>query len=238
MWLARLAGAVASASAWVSNMASQAIQAGSRFLTSVGTFLSELPGRIGSWLSATISSVASWASQMGSKALQAGNQFVQNIVSTLSSLPGRMLSIGANIVNGIVSGIQSKIGSIASSLLSGVNDAISAVKSKLGIHSPSRLMRDEVGVMIGRGMALGIDDSAAVVDRSMDSLVSSMSLDGTDWSKTGRLNVTTATLSDSDRLLETVIGRMDTLIEAVETATADDRPFTQRDFARLVRSVA
>ena len=91
---------------------------------------------------------------MGSKALQAGNQFVQNIVSTLSSLPGRMLSIGANIVNGIVSGIQSKIGSIASSLLSGVNDAISAVKSKLGIHSPSRLMRDEVGVMIGRGMAL------------------------------------------------------------------------------------
>lgn len=179
---------------------------------------------------------------MGSKALQAGNQFVQNIVSTLSSLPGRMLSIGANIVNGIVngivSGIQSKIGSIASSLLSGVNDAISAVKSKLGIHSPSRLMRDEVGVMIGRGMALGIDDSAAVVDRSMDSLVSSMSLDGTDWSKTGRLNVTTATLSDSDRLLETVIGRMDTLIEAVETATADDRPFTQRDFARLVRSVA
>lgn len=233
-----LAGAVASASAWVSNMASQAIQAGSRFLTSVGTFLSELPGRIGSWLSATISSVASWASQMGSKALQAGNQFVQNIVSTLSSLPGRMLSIGANIVNGIVSGIQSKIGSIASSLLSGVNDAISAVKSKLGIHSPSRLMRDEVGVMIGRGMALGIDDSAAVVDRSMDSLVSSMSLDGTDWSKTGRLNVTTATPSDSDRLLETVIGRMDTLIEAVETATADDRPFTQRDFARLVRSVA
>lgn len=56
-------------------------------------------------------------------------------------------------------------------------------------------MRDEVGVMIGRGMALGIDDSAAVVDRSMDSLVSSMRLDGTDWSKTGRLNVTTATSS-------------------------------------------
>lgn len=233
-----LAGAVASASAWVSNMASQAIQAGSRFLTSVGTFLAQLPGRIGSWLSATISSVANWASQMGTKASQAGKQFVQNIVSTLSSLPGRMLSIGANIVSGIVSGIQSKIGSIASSLLSGVNDAISAVKSKLGIHSPSRLMRDEVGVMIGRGMALGIDDSAAVVNRSMDSLVSTMSLDGTDWAKTGRLNVTTATPSDSDRLLETVIGRMDTLIEAVEAATADDRPFTQRDFARLVRSVA
>lgn len=233
-----LASTAASIGAWVSSTAMQALQMGTQFLQNVGTFLTQLPGRIGSWLSATISSVANWASQMGTKASQAGKQFVQNIVSTLSSLPGRMLSIGANIVSGIVSGIQSKIGSIASSLLSGVNDAISAVKSKLGIHSPSRVFRNEVGVMIGRGMALGIDDSAAVVNRSMDSLVSSMSLDGTDWSKTGRLNVTTATPSDSDRLWETVIGRIDTLIEAVETATADDRPFTQRDFARLVRSVA
>lgn len=207
-------------------------------IQSVGQWFSQLPGNIASWLAGAASAVASWAMSLGQSALQAGQQFVQNIVGTLSSLPGRMLSIGANIVSGIVSGIQSKIGSIASSLLSGVNDAISAVKSKLGIHSPSRLMRDEVGVMIGRGMALGIDDSAAVVDRSMDSLVSSMSLDGMDWSKTGRLNVTTATPSDSDRLLETVIGRMDTLIEAVEAAMSDDRPFTQRDFARLVRSVA
>ncbi len=233
-----LAGAVASASAWVDNMASQAMQAGSRFLTNVGTFLTQLPARVGTWLSATISGVANWASQMGAKAFQAGQQFVQNIVSTLSGLPGRMLSIGADIVNGIVDGIQSKIGSIASSLLSGVNDAISAVKSKLGIHSPSRLMRDQVGVMVGRGMALGIDDSAAVVNKSMDSLVSSMGLDDTDWSKTGRLNVTAGTPSESDRIWESIINRLDTLIEAVETATADDRPFTQRDFARLVRSLS
>ena len=47
--------------------------------------------------------------------------------------------------------------------------------------------------MVGRGMALGIDDSAHVVSRSMDSLVSTMSLSDADWSKTGRLNVTAGT---------------------------------------------
>ena len=130
------------------------------------------------------------------------------------------------------------VGSLYSSITNALSGLVDKAKSALGIHSPSRVFRDEVGAMVGRGMALGIDDSAHVVSCSMDSLVSSMSLDGTDWSKTGRLNVTTATPSDSDRLWETVIGRMDTLIEAVEAATADDRPFTQRDFARLVRSVA
>lgn len=233
-----LAGAVASASAWVSSMASQAIQAGSRFLQNVGTFLAQLPARVGAWLLSTIARAASFASQMGSKALQAGQQFVQNIVSTLSSLPGRMLSIGANIVSGIVSGIQSKLGSIASSLLSGVNDAISAVKSKLGIHSPSRLMRDEVGVMIGRGMALGIDDSAVVVNRSMGSLVSSMSLSDADWSKTGRLNVTAGTGANAgDGDLRELIAAVESLHDDLGSIIARYTPtLRDRDFARKVRS--
>lgn len=170
-------------------------------------------------------------------------QLVGKIPSIISSIKNAFTSVnwgsvGLNIIRGIASGIASAAGDLVNAAVKAAKNALDFVKKALGIHSPSRVFRNEVGVMIGRGMALGIDDSAAVVDRSMDSLVSSMSLDGTDWSKTGRLNVTTATPSDSDRLLETVIGRMDTLIEAVETATADDRPFTQRDFARLVRSVA
>ena len=158
--------------------------------------------------------------------------------SEVSGAGSWLVDAGRNIIQGLINGITGMVGSLYSSSTNALSGLVDKAKNALGIHSPSRVFRDEVGVMVGRGMALGIDDSAHVVSRSMDSLVSSMSLSDADWSKTGRLNVTTATPSDSDRLLETVIGRMDTLIEAVETATADDRPFTQRDFARLVRSVA
>ena len=44
--------------------------------------------------------------------------------------------------------------------------------------------------MVGRGMALGLDDSASVVSKSMDSLVASMSLDELNTLKTGRANIT------------------------------------------------
>lgn len=158
--------------------------------------------------------------------------------SAVSGAGSWLVSAGRNIIQGLINGITGMVGSLYSSITNALSGLVDKAKNALGIHSPSRVFRDEVGAMVGRGMALGIDDSAHVVSRSMDSLVSSMSLDGTDWSKTGRLNVTTDTPSDSDRLLENIVGRMDALIETVEEALSDDRPFTQRDFARLVRSVA
>ncbi|MBW3095340.1 tape measure domain-containing protein [Bifidobacterium sp. DSM 109960] len=232
-----VAGALAAVAGWAIQMAARGLQAGSQFVQNTGTFLSQLPARVGTWLLSTIARAASFASQMGSKAVQASTQFASNLVNGLTSLPGRMLSIGANIVDGIVNGIQSKIGSVASSLLSGVNNAIDAVKSKLGINSPSRLMRDEVGVMIGRGLALGIDDSAAVVDRSMDSLVSSMSLDGTDWSKTGRLNVTGVAGGTTEGDIRELIAAVESLHDDLGPIIARYAPtISDRDFARKVRN--
>ena len=158
--------------------------------------------------------------------------------SAVSGAGSWLVDAGRNIIQGLINGITGMVGSLYSSITNALSGLVDKAKNALGIHSPSRVFRDEVGVMVGRGMALGIDDSAHVVSRSMDSLVSTMSLSDADWSKTGRLNVTTDTPSDSDRLLESIVGRMDALIETVEEALSDDRPFTQRDFARLVRSVA
>ena len=36
-----------------------------------------------------------------------------------------------------------------------IDDAIKAIKRSLGIASPSKLMRDEIGAMMARALALG-----------------------------------------------------------------------------------
>lgn len=107
----------------------------------------------------------------GAGALNAGRQFLSNIVNTLASIPGRVVSIGHNIVEGIVSGIMGSIGRIGNAILGGVNDAIANVKRMLGIHSPSRLFRDQIGMMMGLGLANGIDASARYVNASMGSMI-------------------------------------------------------------------
>jgi tape measure domain-containing protein len=193
----------------------------------VGSIVSSVWGGIVGTVSNMVGRVGSVVSGIGG-----------TVRSAVSGAGSWLVDAGRNIIQGLINGITGMVGSLYSSITNALSGLVDKAKNALGIHSPSRVFRDEVGVMVGRGMALGIDDSAHVVSRSMDSLVSTMSLSDADWSKTGRLNVTTDTPSDSDRLLESIVGRMDALIETVEEALSDDRPFTQRDFARLVRSVA
>lgn len=166
-----LVNVLTGAANWAGQMASNAAQAGSSFIRNAIQFMSQLPGRIAAYLRGVISNVGNFAGQMGQGALNAGRQFLSNIVNTLASIPGRVVSIGHNIVKGIVSGIMGSIGRIGNAILGGVNDAIANVKRMLGIHSPSRLFRDQIGMMMGLGLANGIDASARYVNASMGSMI-------------------------------------------------------------------
>lgn len=166
-----LSGAISAAASFVGQMASNAVNAGSRFLSSIGSYISQVPGRISAGLSGAISAVGSFAGSMASGALRAGQQFLSNLVNTLASIPGRVVSIGRNIVEGIVSGIMGSMGRVGSAILGGMNAAIANVKRMLGIHSPSRLFRDQIGMMMGLGLANGIDASARYVNASMGSMI-------------------------------------------------------------------
>ena len=170
-------------------------------------------------------------------------QLVGKIPSIISSIKNAFTSVnwgsvGLNIIRGIASGIASAAGDLVNAAVKAAKNALDFVKKALGIHSPSRVFRDEVGVMVGRGMALGIDDSAHVVSRSMDSLVSSMSLDSADWSKTGRLNVTNGTGTDTgDGDLRELITAVESLHSDLGSIIAKYTPtIGDRDFARKVRS--
>ena len=109
------------------------------------------------------------------------NALIQNIPALLSAATRIMQSfkssfnidwssLGTNIIDGIAAGISSAAGSIASAARSAAQNALNSAKSLLGIHSPSSVFRDQVGKMIGEGMALGIEDSEGAVDKALAEL--------------------------------------------------------------------
>lgn len=66
--------------------------------------------------------------------------------------------IGRNIIDGIGNGIKSAAGKLKDMLTGTViGGAVGDLKKKLGIHSPSTVMRDEVGKMIPAGLAIGVE---------------------------------------------------------------------------------
>lgn len=68
------------------------------------------------------------------------------------------LSLGGNIINGVIQGVKNAAGSLIQVFKDLAASALDAVKDFFGIHSPSRVMRDQVGKMIPAGMAIGVEE--------------------------------------------------------------------------------
>ncbi len=69
--------------------------------------------------------------------------------------------IGRNIIDGISAGIEGAADKLLGALQGVSTGALDAVKEELGIHSPSTVMRDQVGKMIPAGIAEGVEEGMA-----------------------------------------------------------------------------
>ena len=84
--------------------------------------------------------------------------------------PSNLLDVGSQIVRGIWEGISNGFDWFKKKIKSWVGNVMSFIKNLFGIHSPSRVMRDEVGLQIGRGVANGITKSISDVQNAMSYL--------------------------------------------------------------------
>lgn len=81
-----------------------------------------------------------------------------------------LFSEGANLIKGFISGINSMANAVMSAAGRIANAAKSKIQSALKIHSPSRVMRDEVGIYIPAGLALGMLDNISAVTNAATQL--------------------------------------------------------------------
>lgn len=143
----------------------------------------QLPGVIGQVISTLVSAIASNLPQILSQGLalmgKLAGGIIQGIPQAIATVPKiftsivraftgqNWISIGKNIVTGIASGISNFAGNIATAAKSAAKNAFDSAKSFLGIKSPSRLFRDEIGKFIPQGIAVGIDEDADEVQKSL-----------------------------------------------------------------------
>lgn len=79
-------------------------------------------------------------------------------------------SVGTGIVDGMSAGVSARAQALAGSVVSAASMALNAAKAAMGIHSPSTVFRDIIGVNIGKGMAVGVDESKGQVVKSIHSI--------------------------------------------------------------------
>ncbi|MFP3716159.1 hypothetical protein [Bacillus safensis] len=95
-------------------------------------------------------------------------------VKQLGSLKKSGQAIGYNTMSGIISGMKGMKGELAKEANAIAASIEKTIKKKLKIHSPSRLMRDQVGVMVPAGIAVGIQQGVGTVSKAMNAVTDAM----------------------------------------------------------------
>lgn len=235
-WFAQLPGniaaflsmVIANVAAWVGNMASNAVNAGSQFVSNVVNFITSLPGNIASFLGQVISRVGSWVGEMASGAARAASQFASSLINGLASIPGQVVSIGSNIVQGMINGVTGAAGSLIGAVKGAVGNAIDGAKKLLGIHSPSRVFR-EIGRYTMQGAALGVDDDADMLRESTDDAMRGMISTAQD--------IDVPDFGNGSGGVGALIAVVEKLHDDLGRIIADNTPTaTPREFSRMVRA--
>lgn len=68
-----------------------------------------------------------------------------------------LLNVGGNLITGLWNGISDKVGWITSKIKGFGETVLGSIKDFFGIHSPSRVMKDQVGKNIALGVIKGVD---------------------------------------------------------------------------------
>lgn len=83
----------------------------------------------------------------------------ENIKTKIQQSQNEFSNIGDMMCAGIEQGVKHGQSRIVNAMVSAVKAAIRAAKAAAAIHSPSHVMRDEVGKQLTAGMAVGITDA-------------------------------------------------------------------------------
>ena len=98
-------------------------------------------------------------------------EIIAAIVKGLISGVGEIAKVGLALVEGLWEGIKGASTWLFDKLKGWVGDCMSWIKGLFGIHSPSAVMRDQIGKMLGEGLAEGLEDEKKNVQNAFDDML-------------------------------------------------------------------
>lgn len=131
--------------------------AGTNILNGIKGSIQNLPSTLANIGKSAIHNLGSTISGMVSYVKTAALKIACGIETAILTLPGKMASIGSNIVQGLWNGISDMTGWIIDKIGGFASSVVSFIKDFFGIHSPSRVMRDQVGKYLAMGVGTGYE---------------------------------------------------------------------------------
>lgn len=134
----------------------------------VGGILIQLPGEIWNSIIGAVDKIGDWGKKMQEKAKNAITTVCTSIVNGFKDMPTKLLNVGTNLVQGLWNGISNAKDWVLDKI-KGFGDAVlDGLKSFFGIASPSKVMRDQVGVFLAQGIGVGFTNEMEKVSKDIN----------------------------------------------------------------------
>lgn len=169
----------------VANLVAAIIANAPKLLTAAAKLIATIVKGIGNTMKSIVSAGARvvnnlWSgisnklSFITSRSKTIGSRILSGIRSGIKGVT----SIGSNLVEGLWNGVYSRIQWIAQKMASFGKQVIKSLKNFFGIHSPSTVMRDEIGRFLAEGVAVGFmeNDPMTEIEASLNNGVRSMNV--------------------------------------------------------------
>ena len=104
------------------------------------------------------------------KVVEVVPNIISGIVNALKEGVSKVWDVGKNMMEGLWNGIKEKWEGLKNAVKSFGEGIVNKFKDVFGIHSPSRVMRLQIGHNLGEGVIEGIDDTIGDIEDTMKGL--------------------------------------------------------------------
>lgn len=163
--------AVQKVAQWGENLRTKAREVMTSMANAIVQIAKEIPSKLYNAISSAIQKVAQWGQEIKAKAVEGMRAVVEGIKGVFANIGETFRSFGKNMVEGIWNGINGATQWIKDKISGWVGDVTAFLKKLFGIESPSKLMRDEVGVYIARGIGVGFEEEMKKVNRQIEASI-------------------------------------------------------------------
>ncbi len=105
------------------------------------------------------------------KLLEVAPQIISNIVNGLKEGLSQIKNVGKYLVEGLWDGIKGMASWVGDKVKSFASNIVGNIKDAFGIHSPSVILRDQVGKYMAQGIGVGFSDEMLNVSKNMQNAI-------------------------------------------------------------------
>lgn len=170
-------GVMSPAEQMTKDMGREATAAGTAMVQNLGNLLSTIPDMMGKLVKSALGALEQFSRQMGIVATNAARAFSDAMIQGIRAMQSAMNASGRSLVEGLWQGISGASGWLHGQVAKFASGIVNKLKNSLGIHSPSRVMRDEIGKNLSLGIGEGISRNAKAVHGAMQCMLKKLAAD-------------------------------------------------------------